>query len=107
MAVARPKIRTPVEECLGTAVVSTVNECLPIVRNVGGQRGDIDVERFKRCERERWVKIGAPGGCERLFLGGTDTPLAGTERIGFPEGLAKLQPQEDRIVIGGTGAHGV
>src|SRR5690554_2808182 len=107
MAVAGPKIGTSVEEVPGAAIVRTVYQGLSIVRNVGGQGRHIDVERFKRCEGERRIKIGTSVGRERLFLGGADTPLASTERIGFPESLAKLQPQEYRIVIGGTGADGV
>ena len=82
-----------------------MNQSLPIIGDVVGQRGNAYVECIETGKRQGRINIaGAVPIRHYFFLGGTDTPLARTAEGRLQKRLPQLNTQEYRIVVRGTGA---
>ena len=88
---------------MAVRIGKAVNQGAPVIGNIGGQGGHVDIEGLEGGEGQGRVQK-CPA--KVFFLCGTSTPLAGTGEAGITESRAQLQPQKHRVVICGAGADG-
>src|SRR5690554_8228829 len=83
-------------ELVAVRIAKAVNQGAPVIGNIGGQGGHVDIEGLEGGEGQGRVEKCA---AKVFFLGGASAPLAGTGEADVTEGGAQFQPQKYRVVV--------